>query len=790
MRRSCVALLALVLAPCFAAAAPCIWFADTQSIKQINTDDNTVTAEVALASPRRLVMNDTDCSVWALRNPNGRLRKFDPAGAEVRNVNVLALDPLLTEALRIRLDPFDDSLWVTGERRIVHFDADAVGVLDAFNAPAEIRRFRIGMDQKLWVLGKRKLWRFNRRGSLLEERPLDAVLQGEARHFVVDELREAIWVAGDTQVARMSAVTTEPPVIVAQIPEGTTGFALDPISGRVWVGRGTSIDGLNPDGTPFMRIDVAALGFTGLHKLRFDPASRSLWAGFSQQLVRFGDTGAPVAAFAAVDFDDEAVGVPPFKIRPRLSLERPPENGLVNTALPLFELQYSARCNGRACDVPATFLSSLELSATLNAVEIGAGFQFDAATGKASFQLANPLLQGTSAFTARLTDRFGHKSNAIETVFTVDTIAPAFGPIEPAAGTALATPQVTLRGSVNETQSTVTLNNAQALNPQGPNPQSPQPPDLAFSWGLTLLPGNNAIQLSAIDAAGNVATATHNLAFTAPLPPPAQIAVQSPSNGATVTDDQVTIVGTWSGPPNTGITVNGVIAAVSGNQFFATVPLTPGVNVLAVTATTAQGGRSTLRVTVTGAGSAPTRVTASAMQGFAPMQVLFSVTSDRPIQSVDGSFSVGSPFSVAPLNGPLSFTYTTPGIHEAVFNVRHADGTTVTRILHIIVDDLLVLDGMLKLSWQGFLTKLVGRDIAGAGTYMSDHAKDVYIAVLQALQNGLPSIATSFSELRTFALRPRLGEFAIRRTEVDGKTYMYLIYFRQGEDGVWRLESM
>ncbi len=262
--RASLALYLVFLVPLPAAAAACIWFADANSIKQVNTDDNSVVAEAPLGDPRRLVMNDTDCGVWALRRTDRRLIKFDPAGIAVRDVNVAQLDPGLTKVLRVRLDPFDDSLWVSGDQRIAHLNADATSLIAAFTAPAEIRRFRIGLDQKLWVLGKRKLWRFNRQGKLIEERLLDAVLQGEARHFVVDELREAIWVAGDQQIAKMSTQSAGAPTIVANIPEGITGFALDAVTGRVWFGRPSFLDALNPDGTPFASVDLAALGLPGL----------------------------------------------------------------------------------------------------------------------------------------------------------------------------------------------------------------------------------------------------------------------------------------------------------------------------------------------------------------------------------------------------------------------------------------------------------------------------------------------------------------------------------------------
>lgn len=801
MRRIGGILLALVVAPSQALAAACIWFADGESIKQVNTDDNTVAVEVPMAAPRRLVMNETDCSVWALRNTNGRLRKFDPAGNEVRNVNVLNLDPLLGQSLRIRLDPFDDSLWVTGEQRIAHLDADATAVIAAFDAPADIRRFRVGMDQNLWVLGKRKLWRFTREGALMEERLLDPVLQGEARYFAVDELRRTIWVAGESQVARMGTDSADAPVIVAQVPEGTTGFALDPVTGRVWYGRPTSIVGLKRDGTPFAQIDLAALGLAGLHKLRFDPASRSLWAGFTQQLARFTDTGEPVAILAAADYDDEAIGVPPFKVRPRLTLERPPEDGIVDRRRPVFELLYGASCNASDCDVPRNYHSSAELSARLNGVQVGGEFTFDPDTRKATFRPADPLPQGLSSFTARLTDRFGHKSNAIDATFTVDTIAPAFGPIQPPAGTTVTNPQVTLSGSINEPGSSVMLNNAQAFNAQGPNPQFPQPPDLAFSWGLTLQPGANDIQLSAVDPAGNVSSTAHTLNFGGGGGGAPQVAIQSPAAGATIADDQVIVSGTWSGPSNTGITVNGVIAAIDGNRFFATVPLAPGANTITVVATAPDGTQVSSTAEVASTGPSPTRVTASTLQGFAPLEVQFTVTSDREIQSVDGNFAVGYEvcggelgchqpglFSVSATE-PLSFTYEEPGSYEAVFNVRHTDGTTVTKTLRIIVQNQEQIDQQLRQVWAGLTSALARGDKATAMQHLNTRAQNKYGPVFDALLPNMGTIVASFSVLQVHEIDETVGSYAVNRI-IDGLNRIFFIYFIRDGDGVWRLDSM
>jgi hypothetical protein len=768
-----------------ASAAACIWFADGSAIKRIDTDTNAVVAEVPLDDPRRLVMNAGDCSVWALSGSGQRLMQFDSSGNTVRDVSIHKdLDAGLPKGLRIGLDPFDDSLWVADQRSIAHLNADASWVIRKFMAPAHIERFRIGMDQNLWILGKHRLWRFSPDGALLEERALDRVLKGEARHFAVDELRGTIWVVGERQVARLDAAGAGEPNVVAAVPEGIGAFALDAITGRVWFGRPGSLDALNPDGTPFVRVGLAALGLTGIHKLAYDPASRSLWGGFARQLVRFSDTGELVAAVAAADHDDETLGMPPFKVEPRLTLERPPEQGIVNQRSPMFELQYGAQCNGHACEAPQSYLSSLKLTAILNGVTVGADFQFDPATNKAT-RAASALPEGASSFQARLTDVFGHKSNAIDTTITVDTIAPQFGLITPPSGTVLPAPQVTLSGSTNEPGSSVVLQNAQALNPQGANPQFPQPPDFRFSWDLTLLPGTNAMQLSAIDPAGNVATTTHTVVFSgAP-----GLSIQSPAAGAVIADDNVTVSGIWSGPPNTGIVVNGVVAAISANQFFANVPLASGANTITATATVTDGKQAVSTVQVTSSGASPTRVAASAMQGLAPLGVSFTITSDREIRSVEGEFAPGSPFFVSPVTGPVSFTYDRPGAYEARFTITHIDASTATRSVRIVVHDIVQLDGQIRQVWSGMTAALIRGDKAQAMQYLNHQAKEKYGPVLDALLPSMPQILAGFSALQTSTINDAVGEYAINRT-IDGVNRIFFIYFLRDADGLWRLDSM
>ena len=83
------------------------------------------------------------------------------------------------------------------------------------------------------------------------------------------------------------------------------------------------------------------------------------------------------------------------------------------------------------------------------------------------------------------------------------------------------------------------------------------------------------------------------------------VTITSPANGATVTSSPVRVTGTAGGNSAVErVTVNGVGATVSGANWYASVPLTPGQNTLTATMTPKYGSGATDSVTVTYSGSA------------------------------------------------------------------------------------------------------------------------------------------------------------------------------------------
>jgi PKD repeat protein len=195
-------------------------------------------------------------------------------------------------------------------------------------------------------------------------------------------------------------------------------------------------------------------------------------------------------------------------------------------------------------------------------------------------------------------------------------------------------------------------------------------------------------------------------------------------------------------------------------------------------------------VQVTSSGASPTRATGTPLQGVAPLTVTFSITSDQPIQSVNGEFAAGSPFSVSPFSGTLSFTYQQPGAHTAIFNVVRADGTTVTKTLRIVVQSVAEVDQLLRTAWNGFTQALVARDKVAAMKSLTVSAQARYGRVFDALLASLPTVAASVSAPERGVLTGSVGEYFVTRQIPDGTLRLFLIYFIRDADGVWRLDTM
>ncbi len=757
-----------------AIADSCVWYADDDSIRQVQTSTNQVTRVIALRNPHRLVMNAADCGVWTLDKRDRKLLRYSAEGVLEREIRVRDLNPRLDEVDRLHVDPADDGVWITDDRRIYRLTL-AGQLITNFSAPGEIRRLRVALDRSLWVLGKRNLWHFNAQGTLLASYTLGRHLAGDARYFEVDSLGGVIWLADDNDLAQLKLVNPIDPPLRIRLQRNITGFALDPLTGNVWVAQKEALLAYSRAGTLVRTVDLESRNLRKPEKLAFDPVSRSLWAGTERAVSRYTDTGEFVISFPARD-GDEALGVPVFKVEPTLTLVRPLQDALSNNPRPLFTLGYGVACNSVACTFPNEYLAGYQLTATLNGLSVGAQFVFDANTGQSSFTPAARLPEGANAFSAQAKNGFGLLSNTVTNAFSIDTIAPQFLAVIPADGTIVQIPQVVIQGSIDDPLATVVLESS-GLTQTG----------ASFSFPVTLQSGANVFVLSAIDRAGNRSTVQRTLVLAN-----LAISVASPTAGASIAGSTVLVRGTVQGPANTGVTVNGVVAVVEGGRFYATVPLQPGPNTLTVAAQALDGASAQQSINVTSTGPAAVEVSAEPVSGIAPLKVKFTVSTALTVQRIEADFDGNGTIDFTTTNpaAPIEFTYNQLGIYPARFVITDSAGIPTTQTLQIVVQDPAVLDQQLRALWQGFAGALAARDKVKAMQFLSSSAQARYGRVFDALLSSLPAVAASVSAPQPGLVTDTVGEYVVTKPASDGSLRVFLIYFIRDADGVWRLDTM
>jgi hypothetical protein len=276
------------------------------------------------------------------------------------------------------------------------------------------------------------------------------------------------------------------------------------------------------------------------------------------------------------------------------------------------------------------------------------------------------------------------------------------------------------------------------------------------------------------------------------------VMITSPPGQATITGDTVTIQGLVVGmSDNVGVTISGAHhpAVVLDNTFVAVdVPLQPGLNTITVTATDAVTGQTaTTSLELTSTGPAPVTVEAEPETGLAPLPVSFQVTWQAdwvPTQitaDFDGNGTLdytSSDLSVAP-----QYTYNAAGIYQAVFTLTDAQGATQQLKVPVVIQDEAILDQKFQALWGELLGNLSVANADGAANYFLPGSRDKYHAAFVALGSKLPSIISSFSSLHKSTITNSYGEYLIIRN-INGKDHAFFVYFRQGSDGTWGLESM
>lgn len=670
--------------------------------------------------------------------------------------------------LALTTDTTDGSVWLGVQQTLYHFSSTGERMATlALEHP--IQAFALNPSRRqLWVATKKQLTAYDPAGQKIQTLTL-ARKDSNLRDLAYDASLDQLWVASKDGVQRYNVASVNFGQLLYEYKiEKLVRIASDG-QGNLWAATRKHLLRFNSAGALSLQLEP----FDGKHKLLAlvaDPADLSAWAADKRRLVHVGPQGGTRHRLELDDTKIHALALYVDRIAPTISFTAPASGSYLSNKQPVLNLTYSDI--GSGVD-PASLVIT-----DLGAARIVTCLYPD--TTRAACTPVTGLTEGAHVLTATVKDYAGNISAAAQLSFTVDTIPPVITLAAPSDGQQVNEAEQPFTGQLSE-YATFTLNGQTVtLNPNN-----------QFSHLVTLQEGQNTFNLIATDRAGNVGTLTLKVTYI-----PVKVTITVPQPGSSLNTDHVLVSGTYKGPPNTGITVNGVVAETVGEQFYANqVPLTVGSNILTATATTSSGATATHSVTVTSTGQPPAfQITAEPQSGIAPLKVSFSVTSNstNTISKIevdyDGNGTVDH--TVTNPDALLEYTYTTPGMYQAKITVTDSpQSTRYSQTLAIVVYDAAQMDQKFTALWSGLNDALKAKDTAKALKYLNAQAQAKYGPVFTALLPHMPEIIASYSPPQRVSITSDISEYAINRT-VNGENRVFLIYFLRDADGVWRLDAM
>lgn len=637
-------------------------------------------------------------------------------------------------------------------------------------------------------MAKKRLWRLGKDASALQAfDTVNAIKEPEL--LAVDRLGKRLWLSNGRELV---AVGTDSMQLLGQIDlrtllargDGDDDFhrvnalAVHPIFGTVWIATKRALLLLDRDGAFLKQVDLTGHDLGEIEAVAFDAASYGLWIGGKKAIARFQSNGDFVARIPIAG-ELEAIAVAGFKLSPTLALLTPLDGLITNNAFTPLRYRLGADCTGTPCVLDSGYPLSLLLDVEANGQPLGP--LLARTPYETSFTPALRWPEGLNSLSAQATDLYGHSSDRITSRFTIDTIPPKFLLIEPPDGSRARSSSLTISGSVDDATANVTLydESGRILSSAAAN----------FSFAVVLKPGLNTFVLTARDLAGNQASAplrVHLGSLDATL-----IGLAS---GTIVETDRLSLGGTYLGPENSGVTVNGIVALTEGNQFYVNnLPLEPGQNTLTITVTAPDGQTVTKTVTIASGGSTPLRVEAEPQIGVAPLRSRFRIglSNGAALSQIaidadgDGNLDVSG---IDP-SFPLEYVFDYPGVYRPRILATDSNGNTWSQSITVIAQDPTRVDDFFGRLWQGMNDALVRGDLPAALGYLNETAQRQYRSAFEALMPRMAEIVASYSPPARLSADESIAEYAVSRPYL-GRTRVYLVNFLRDASGVWRLDSM
>ncbi len=273
-------------------------------------------------------------------------------------------------------------------------------------------------------------------------------------------------------------------------------------------------------------------------------------------------------------------------------------------------------------------------------------------------------------------------------------------------------------------------------------------------------------------------------------PNPLQITITSPSEQSVAVEPYLDVEGTFSGPENSGITVNGVLATKNGNHFYASIPLEPSSNIITATLISYDDRTASHSISVSNF-SPPSNVLieTGALQGLAPFKLAVKIVNNENYD-VEVSWNGTQTYTVAANSEfPLESVVSTPGFYFVNISVQSEFGLPINKNIKFVVQNEADIDHLLKNIWNDLMLSLSDQNNESAISHFGQKSKEKYALTFETLKSDLPQIVQSFSSLQNSEIHDYYAEYAINR-EIDSENMLFFIYFEKNSYGIWKIKSM
>lgn len=720
-----------------------------------------------------------DGSVWVLSGPS--LLHLDSTGHVINTL------PAVQKSKHIAIDEAGGIIWLAGEKSLIAVTtADPSQIALSLTAPETLAAIAADVQTgQLWALGQQSLFAYRRDGSPALARDLRDFGIANPQTLAFDFASQAVWVGHQQGLSRIAtsgqlAATFPADAKTVAVAIGRAPVQITPVVTILAPADGALIN--NP--TPTLRV-------------KYDALCGSSSCGFPSSFFSSFTLSATVGGteFGSLFVFDPATGTASFTPSSRLAEG---SNTLTAQAHDAFGHDSAVASSTFTIDTIApafqnvappsgsVFTTTASVTITGNVDDSTATVRLGPASQGANFSFAVTLVEGVNQYTLEARDPAGNVSTFPLTY--------TFSPPVNAPPTVTITRPLTQAGYSAPASVHVFAN---ASDSDGSVTKVDFLLDGSVRATVTA-PGSFDATLANIGAGTHTLTAraTDNLNGTATSAPitisvvAPSITITSPAPNAQISGDSVLVTGHIITIANGGVTVNNSVAPLdSANNYSAVVTLTAGLNTIKATLTTADGSVVTQSVNVNATGVAPKySVVPDKQSGLAPLFVVFTVAN---LGSLNATFTFNGfgPFNLPAGNILRLSTTFNAGVSVNTVVFTDSLGGRTTQQVVIEARDPAQMDQMFTAIWNGMNNALVAGDKDGAMTYLNLSAQRKFGPVFDVLMPFMGEIVSSYSPLVRSSLSSTIGEYAVVRT-FNGQKRLYLIYFLQDSDGVWRIDEM